>query len=411
MQKFVIYIVLFIFGISYGQNYSTSSFTNPFAQNQFVPNISLIGDFSYVNRNIKDSTYKSLGISGFVHEIFHSHSGHEHAPINAERGFNFNYGELAITSTVDPYFDLVGIFHLTEHDFAIEELYFTTRSLPYNLQLKGGKFLSSIGRINQQHQHYWDFVDIPLVYKVLFGDEGLNEKGVQLTWIAPTSFYLLLGIEVLQGENELSFGYEVVEENGNTIFDKASKPNLYTAIVKSSYDIGNLTLLGGLSYLTGKARFNHLDDEEEPHAFGGDSNIYGIDLTVKYFLDAYRYISVQGEYFYRDLDGKVYKNSNFSNLNKKQGGFYIQTVYRFSQRWRTGFRYDLLNKNEINGQNKPDDLDRYSFMIEFTPSEFSRIRFQYNYDRSKFLEDERKKINEFIVEFNLVIGAHGAHAF
>ncbi|RUM50360.1 MAG: hypothetical protein DSY47_01865 [Hydrogenothermus sp.] len=414
MKKYIIAILLLFNFYVYSQDYisyTPSQFTNPFAQPQFVPNISLIADFSYVSRDIRDETYESLEIPAFLHQLIHKHGEHKHAPMNANRGFNLNYAELSLESAVDPYINLMGIFHITEGAFEIEELYFTTRSLPYNIQVKGGKFLSSIGRINSQHQHYWDFVDIPLIYKVLFGDEGLSEKGVQLTWIAPAPFYLLMGTELFQGENEYSFGYESIENNGKIIFYKAPVPNLYTAFVKTSYDIGNLTFLGGFSYLSGKTRFNHLEDQEEPHAFGGNTKIYGFDIFAKYFIDSYKYISFQGEYFYRNLDGFIYKNMNLSNLEKRQGGFYIQTIYRFSQRWRLGFRYDLLNKNEVNGEKITEDLDRYSLMIDFTPSEWTRIRFQYNYDRSKFIEDERKEINEFILEINFAIGAHGAHKF
>lgn len=414
MKRFI-FAILLLFNLSvFSQDYMSytpAQFTNPFAQPQFVPNISLIADFSYVDRNIKDSTYEGLGIPAFIHELVHEHGEHKHAPMNVNRGFNLNYGELAIESVVDPYLNLMGIFHITEDSLEIEELYFTTRSLPYNFQIKGGRFLSSIGRINSLHQHYWDFADIPLVYKVFMGDEGLSEKGIQLTWVTPTPFYLLLGTEVLQGENEYSFGYKTIKDNGNSIFNKASVPNIYTVFMKSSYDIGNLTILGGLSYLTGKARFNHLGDGKEPHAFAGDSNIYGVDFTAKYFIDSYRYLSLQGEYFYRNLDGKIYKRGNYSSMEKKQGGFYIQTVYRLSQRWRTGIRYDLLNKNEVNRQKRPEDLDRYTFMVDFTPSEWARIRFQYNYDRSKFIENKRKETTEFIIEFNIAIGAHGAHKF
>ena len=429
MKKYL-YVLLSIFSISYGQvfsdiedrtlqtnlnqaytNYQIPSVSNPFSQNQFVPDIALILDFSYVGRNVSDETYKHLSIPKFIHELHHSHEGHEHKPMNFEKGFNLNYGELSIGSTVDPYFDLFATFHLSENHFEIEEIFFNTRSLPYNFQIKAGKFRSSIGRINSQHQHVWDFADIPLVYKVFFGDEALREKGVQLTWLAPTDFYLLIGGEALQGENEQSFGYEAVDTFN---IPQADKPNVYTGFVKSSYDIGNLTVLGGLSFITGKTRIDHTEDEDNPHAFSGDTKIYGIDLTGKYFLDSYRYISVQGEYFYRKMNGKLYENPSsptVENLKKKQSGYYVQLVHRFSQKWRYGIRYDSLNKNEINGVSTADNLDRYSFMVEFNTSEFARIRFQYNYDRSKFLEGKRKNINEFILEFNMAIGAHGAHPF
>ena len=84
--------------------------------------------------------------------------------------------------------------------------FFTTRSLPWGFQLKGGKFRSSIGRLNVQHPHVWDFADAPLVNRAFFGSDGLVEVGAQMNWLAPTPFYLLLGAELLQGENEASFG-------------------------------------------------------------------------------------------------------------------------------------------------------------------------------------------------------------
>ncbi|MDQ7056631.1 MAG: hypothetical protein Q9M89_09360 [Persephonella sp.] len=426
MKKYL-YLLLFVFSFSYGQVFSNIkdtavqinqtytdnhiySVSNPFSQSQFVPDIALIFDFSYVRRNVSDETYKQLSIPGFLHELYHAHGEHEHKPMNFERGFNLNYGELSIGSTVDPYFDLFATFHLSENNFEIEELFFNTCSLPYSFQIKAGKFRSSIGRVNSQHQHVWDFADIPLVYKVFFGEHSLNEKGVQITWLAPAEFYLLFGAEALQGENEQSFGYEAIDTFN---IPSAEKPNVYTAFIKTSYDIGNLTLLGGLSFITGKTRVDHTEDEN-PHAFAGDTEIYGLDLTGKYFLDSYRYISVQGEYFYRDIDGTKYENPSnpvSEKLHKKQSGYYIQLVHRFSQRWRYGFRYDSLNKNDINSISQSDNLDRYSFMLEFNTSEFARLRFQYSYDRSKFLEGKRKSINEFIVEFNMAIGAHGAHPF
>ncbi|MGC8869230.1 MAG: hypothetical protein ACP5P7_06190, partial [Sulfurihydrogenibium sp.] len=102
-------------------------------------------------------------------------------------------------------------------------------------------------------------------------------------------------------------------------------------------------------------------------------------------------------------------------LEKKQGGFYVQGIYKFDQRWRVGLRYDLINKNDViakgKNQNLPDNLYRYSAMIDFLPSEFSRIRLQYNYDKSLFLGSERKTNHEIILQFNLAIGAHGAHGF
>ena len=416
------------------QNLQTESsidkiLSNPFSQAKFVPDISLITDFSYVSRNLTDDSYKSVQIPGFNHGFFHDGK----SPLNAERGFNFNYSEMYISSTVDPYFDLVGVFHLHRDGFEIEEGYFQTRDLPYNLKLKGGKFYSEFGRLNKQHHHIWNFADAPLIYRAVFGEENLNETGIQLSWLAPTPFYLLTGFEVFQGDNENNFnrnGFEVCTQINTTTKECTSntyikindtkKPNLFTFFIKPSFDIGNTSILTGVSYAQGKTRINHLEDDN-PHAISGDTKIYGFELTARHTLDSYRYLLLQSEYIYRKFDGTRFGYNDSGDiqtprLEKKQAGFYVEGIYKFAERWRAGLRYDLINKNDVfvNGKNinLPDNMYKYSAMIDFLPSEFSRIRLQYNYDRSLFTEDlKRKPNNEIILQFNLAIGAHGAHGF
>lgn len=397
----------------------------PFSQYRFVPDIALIVDMSLLGRNMGDSVYNSLAIPGFLHGHGHDDHGHSHAGMNADKGFNLNYGELSMSSTVDPYFDLFATFHLTEESFEIEEAYASTRALPFGFQVKAGKFLSGFGRLNSQHPHMWDFGDQPLVYKVFYGDEGLLEKGAQMTWLAPTKTYLLFGLESLQGQNAQSFGtkgFSYVQNGTSYSVSDTNLPNVWTGFVKSSVDVGDLTLLGGLSFAYGGSRTDSLGDEHEPHAFAGISRIYGADITAKYMLDSYRYLSLQAEYMYRKTSGTKYvlqqdnpPTTLTSPLKKDQSGVYAQLVYRFAQQWRAGFRYDLLARNDVSADgirlDLPDNLPRYSFMVDFSPSEFSRLRLQFNHDRSRYAELNRKTVNEVFLQLNVAIGAHGAHAF
>ncbi len=385
----------------------------PFKQTAFLPNISFILDTSFVGRNKKDQEFKELEIPGLYHAHGDAH-GHGHGALNEKRGFNLNYGELYLYAPVDPYFDLFATIPFSEEGSEIEEAYAVTRGLPFGLQLKVGKFRSSFGRLNAQHPHVWDFANQPLVYKVFLGDDGLTEKGVQLNWLAPTPFYLLFGLEVLQGENEQSFGTDGFLSVGDT-----RKPNLYLGFVKTSFDIGNLSLLTGLSYATGHTRINHLETDN-PHAFAGKTKLYGFDLTAKYLIDSYRYVSLQGEYIYRDQKGTRYAYDNNNNLitssvSKKQAGFYAQAVWRFAKRWRAGIQYNLINKNDVkvNAQkrNLSDNLPAYYAMLEFNPTEFSRVRLQVGQNRAFYHEGQRKTVNEVILQFNFAIGAHGAHPF
>lgn len=404
---------------------------NPFAQPRMLPDLSLIVDFSYVSRNLTDKTYQDGFQPGFNHGLLHRHHHNIHNPYNMERGFNLNYTELWMSQAVDPYFDLVGVFHFAGESVEVEEGYFRTRSLPFNLQVKGGKFYSKIGRLNEQHHHYWDFVDAPLIYWALFGDHNLLEKGLQVTWLAPTPFFLMLGGEVFQGDNENNFnrnGFTVnTKKDGsgqNIEVPDTKKPNLYTLFTKASFDLNNkTTILAGLSYMKGGTRIDHTEDHN-PHALRGTTEIYGVDLTLRHNLDSYRYITWQSEYFNRKFDGIRYGYNPGGELvsrklERDQAGFYSQVVYKFDFRWRVGFRYDLIHKNDVfvnnTNRNLPDDLNRYSFMLDFLPSEYSRVRLQYSYDRSIFSGEapnfERRKNHQIIVQFNITVGVHGAHNF
>lgn len=346
-----------------------------FDQKSFLPDIALILDGSAVGRSVDNSTYETRYIPGFSS---YDPANVAEIPFNKNRGFNFNYAELALHSTVGPYFDADAIFHLKPDAFEIEEAYITSRSLPDGLRLKLGKFRSEFGRINAIHQHAWRFTAQPLVYEALLGTEGINDAGAQLQWVLPTDTYVMAGIEALQGSNDISFGN--IEKN-----------NLYIGYLKSSVDVGDTsTLLGGLSIAHGKNDTGHTTD------------IYGADLTLKIALDSYSSIAWQSELLYRD------KKHDAGSDN--QAGFYTQLVYQYNQNWAGGVRYDLLFKN-LSGQ--PDNLDRYTAMLEYKPFEFTKFRLQYTYDRSQAfgIDDKRKNTSELLLGFTIEAGAHGAHAF
>ncbi len=342
---------------------------SPFLQPAFAPNISFILDVSFVLRNA---------------EPLQGHD-HGHGEFNKERGFNLNYGELFLNAPVDPYFELSATIPFSEKGAEIEEAYVLTRGLPHGFQIKVGKFRSSFGRLNSQHPHLWDFAQQPLPYRAFLG-EGLIEKGVQINWVAPTPFYLNLGIEVLQGENDRSFGVEGFRV-GNVEVGDAPKPGLFVGFLKTSFDIGDLSLLSGISYAEGHSRLK----EPEGKAFSGRTKLYGADLTAKYFFDSYRHIAFQGEYIHRDRRGTVYtydgSTATESKVVERQGGFYTQLVWGFARRWRTGVQYNLLDKEEA-----------YYGMLEFNPTEFSRIRVQIGK-------------GEVVLQLTFAIGAHGAHPF
>ncbi len=378
---------------------------HPFSQAKFVPDISLIIDFSFNRFNLNADDMSSLEIPGF------SIGGGAASGQNigsAGNGFNFNYGELAIGATVDPYFDLFTNFHLGQNHFEIEEAYIRTRSLPLGLKLKAGKFLSDFGRLNSQHAHFWNFNEAPLVHQVFFGDEGLNEKGIQLSWISPFPFFLELGIEALQGENETSFGTQ-----GWAGVQDAPVPNLAVGFVKTSFDWKKLITLIGFSFASGKSRIPEFNAEAT--GFAGNTSIWGVDFTLKYLIDSYRSVTFQGEWIGRQASGQEWSAGLDGPLEKSQAGAYLEAVWRFQRQFRWGVRGDFLNHNDIRQagvhEPLPSNLTRYTLMVEYIPTEFSRLRIEYVNDHSHFSAAMRKTVNELVFSLNIAIGAHGAHAF
>lgn len=343
--------------------------SSSFSQTAYLPDIALILNFSAVGRNVKNSDYEQYAFPGFTE------AGDAELPFNKDRGFNLNYAEVAMHSMVDPYFEAFAIFHLHPDAFEIEEAYVTTTSLPEGLRLKMGKFRSAFGRINEKHQHAWNFDEQPVIYKALFGPDVISDPGVQLQWVAPTDTYIMTGVEALQGGNDKSFG-------------EPEKNNLFVGYLKTSLDISDdMSLLAGMSLAHGKTEENR------------DSDVYGVDLTIRKQLGSYSALSWQSEYLQRNKDTQ--------NTTDKQAGLYSGLVYQYNKNYSGGVRYEKITKNSI----ETDNLDKYTAMLQYKPFPFSRLRLEYSHDRTKVIHGNQKDIDTVMLTINIATGAHGAHAY
>ncbi|MDD2782710.1 MAG: hypothetical protein PHO52_00685 [Sulfuricurvum sp.] len=355
-----------------------------------LPDIALILNGGYTSRNVGNDTYAAAAIPGFVE------AGNMEIPFNAKDGFNFNYAEVAMSSTVDPYLDASAIFHIRgDGGIEIEEAYFVTRALDYGLRFKAGKFKSAFGRVNEKHHHAWNFEDQELINNALFGPDGLGGAGAQLQWVAPTSLYLMAGFELF---------------NGNPYQGFSAKESASTAVgyLKTSTDVADATLLAGLSYAQGKSEVQNLDGlgDPIPNSFTnyGQTRVYGADLTLEYPFENYGQLIWQNEWMQRDKDVET--------LTQRQSGYYSELLYKIDENWAMGLRYDDIYQNRTGDSlTSIDHLHRTSVKLEYKPFEFSRFRLQYNQDHSKYIDDQAKTIHEVMLNYTLKLGAHGAHAF
>jgi hypothetical protein len=387
---------------------ATRSTAGVFTQNRFNPDLSIIADLAVVGTNINDKAAQALAVPGYLEE---SDRG------GKLRGINFNYLELAFNAAVDPYFDFFGVVTFDPGGVDVEEAFIDTRQLPLGFQLRIGKFLSAFGRLNGMHKHFWDFYDPPLVYEAFIGAEGFKNPGLRVSWTAPVDFLLQFNAEVYQGVSDESR----TATNGTNLSSTAPfVPALYVGSLKTSFDFGDHVFLLGASAMYGHSTQTRIDGLPTDMAFSAPRTLlYDAELTYKYLISSYRSITWQSEYLGRLSSGDLALASDgiIHAADKKQGGFYTQVIWRFDDpgRWRVGARFDLLAQNSlaIDGVGQPLDnmLQRYTTMLEFSPTEFSRFRLQYAFDRSRYLNGSQKDVHEVLLQMNIAVGPHGAHSF
>ena len=375
--------------------------------NRFNPAISVIIDGVYASYKTNPEDYR---IPGFA-------LGGE-AELSPE-GFSLGHSEIVFSSNIDDKFYGQFTLAIAEHDneleVEMEEAFFETLSLGGGSTVRGGRFYSALGYLNQQHEHAWDFKDAPLVYCALFGCQYFDD-GLRLSVILPTALFVELGGEAFSGRKFPAGG----EHDG---------VGSWVAFANIGGDIGaSHSWQAGASYWSA----DRIEREYGGHAhnsaaeitiFEGDSRIVGLNAIYKWapggnYLE--RNVKLQFEYFDREDEGNLtLLNSSpleTSTLDSRQDGWYAQATWKLARSWRTGIRYDRLDSD--NKGSDPGVLDeagllsnghrpeRASIMAEWVPSEYSRIRLQYNRDDSYQVSDD-----QIFLQYTFSIGSHGAHAF
>jgi len=340
------------------------------------------------------------------------------------QGMSLKESELSIAANIDPQFRGVATFALAQAGgISVENAFVQSSALGNGLNLKMGRFFSGLGYLNEQHAHAWDFADQPLVYRVLWDNQN-GEDGLQLKWLAPTDMFVEVGGEIGRGRGFP--GTDRQNKNG------AGAGVLFAHI---GDDIGiEHSWRAGLSLHETK-RVNALSAGVPDllntvggvsNSFSGDSRTAGLDFVWKYSPNGNireRYLKLQGEYFRRKESGLLtYDTVRIGGANltdsyaDTQSGWYLQSVYQFMPTWRTGLRYDQLDPGVamVGALNAGNVMSNYAFnpsrltwMVDYNPSEFSRLRLQLAHDKSR----QGLPDNQLFLQYIMSLGAHGAHQY
>jgi hypothetical protein len=315
-----------------------------------------------------------------------------------DQGLSLSESEITISSNVDNLFYGQMTASIAPDDsIAVEEAFIQTLGLPAGLTAKFGRIKSSIGYLNNQHSHVWDFADAPLAYRAMLGNQYADD-GVQLTWLAPTDLYFEAGTEVFRGD---SFPASGAAHDG---------VGAYTLFAHVGGDVGDSSSWrAGLSRLT----TNTKDRDTDSLVFNGKDHVNIADFVWKWAPNGNPYstnFKFQTEYLWGDEKGSY---TGLGGIDVNRRGWYAQGVYQFMPRWRVGLRYDEVSSDNPGAAFAGTALDpsgsdphRYSIMLDFSNSEFSRIRLQYNRDESGPNSDDQA-----FLQYQMSLGTHGAHQF
>lgn len=338
------------------------------------------------------------------------------------RGFTIPNAEFVLDGAVDPYFKGVAnmVYKLDangETGLELEEMYFLTTALPHNLQLKGGQVFVEFGRQNLQHPHSWAFADQPLVLNRMFGPEGLRSQGLRLSWLLPTSFYTEATFGVFNSAGGTTWSFRSEESgliHGGAAMERAvggARDLLYVPRLATSFDLTSTqTLLVGASGAFGP-------NNSGPAAA---TQIAGADLYWKWksprASQGFPFVAFQAEAIQRRYDAAA-RTAGVDPLVTlpsqviKDRGTYAQLQWGIQPRVIAAVRAEDVGGDEVAtpafSVSDRINRSRYSTNVTWFPTEFSKFRVQYNYDRRAGLGND----HSLWMQFEFLLGAHAAHKF
>lgn len=175
---------------------------------------------------------------------------------------------------------------------------------------------------------------------------------------------------------------------------------LYSTRWLNSFDLNDeITLNLGTSALFG------------PNASGTDTQtqIYGTDIYLKWRPlsndRGYPFVSWQTEVMKRDYQAGADKD------NLDDWGLYSQILWGFKKNWIAGIRYGFADGDGASTSYLRDKRSRISPKLTWRPTEFSKIRLQYNYDKAEHINNNNEDEHSIWLQYEFMLGAHPKHKF
>jgi hypothetical protein len=202
---------------------------------------------------------------------------------------------------------------------------------------------------------------------------------------------------------------------------------MYSFAAHTGGDIGDSSSWrAGVSYLHARATDQELvafdpAGGEIRNAFTGSTGVWIADGVWKWAPNGNATrtnFKLQGEYLQSRRDGSMVVDTlgaaSPGDYRANQSGWYLQGVYQFMPHWRVGLRTERLSPGTPDyGINTPlvgqdsGSPSKNTAMLDWSPSEFTRWRFQLAQDRARPGASD----TQWLIQYQMSLGAHGAHSY
>jgi hypothetical protein len=319
---------------------------------------------------------------------------------------SFQELEVAVSSYLNPFARADIVMTLPGPDveagkLGIEEAFATVvRGLPFDLNVRFGKYRIEFGKLNLQHPHAWPFITQPFSHARFLGEEGLNDLGISASVLLPTGdVYSKLSVDLLRGG-------AIAEAAG--IEDTSGKKPAYAAAgrLMGFFVLGDYSdLEAGVSALTG------IHDPYYDERFW----YLNLDFKFKYRPSTYTSLSLQGEFLHnmrradqdRDLNQFFDGNGNSTKRQINTSGTYFFVDCQFMKIFSIGGRFDW---SESPYYDEDTGLALSGFFGYYPVEETLGVRLQYQNTRDR-TQGGTLVVNSIALQVIFSLGPHKAHPF
>jgi hypothetical protein len=148
-----------------------------------------------------------------------------------------------------------------------------------------------------------------------------------------------------------------------------------------------------------------------------DTKVFGGDLYWKWksatAFQGFPFLSFQTEALMRKYETADRASAEDPSLllpaeTLEDRGAYAELLWGFKPRWVIGARGELLQADDSAFETElRTDRRRISPNLTWYPSEYSKIRWQYNFDHRNEIGND----HSFWMQIEIILGAHAAHRF